>query len=105
MVLLAVAVTKVAPMAFCRKVRESEKQLNKEDTLCYLKANKVHFSTCVRVLFFLEETHQARLLQDNFNALMNKDLPLELKSTVCEELWSSWLMSLGVILHISNWHP
>lgn len=104
LLIISLAIISISPRIMCRMYKRAERTLVKEDTLCYLKANKVHFQTCVRVLFYLDETHHVQNMQQNFNSMMKNTLPCELKQTVREELWSRHLLSLGIILHVSHWH-
>jgi len=76
----------------------------KEDALEYLRRHKVSFRTQIQVLFSLTDTGLARKQQRYFDELRSNDLPLELRRSICEELWNGKLLSLGLIKHITTWH-
>lgn len=76
----------------------------KEDAMRYMKRHKVSLATRIQILYILQETGHARNRQRHFRELMEHDLPREVQTKICKELWSDRLMSLGLIAPIARMH-
>jgi len=74
----------------------------KEDALKYLKCHGVGFKTQLQVLYRTQEVVSALKIKRHFNEFAS-DLPEELRRKICEEMWASWLLSLGLIVHMASW--
>merc|ERR1711970_206119 len=68
-----------------------------------MSSHEMNGDTQLQVLHCLNETGNSRKMQRHFNELMANEIPLELRQTVCEELWSAQLQSLGLIEHVVSW--
>jgi len=74
------------------------------NAMIYLKQHKASFATQAQVLYSLRDTGQARRREKNFDELLSNDLPLELRRTICVELWDDRLRTLGLISRIQKWN-
>lgn len=87
-----------------RFIDESKKAHLKDVVLQYLREHKVSFRTQLQVLFSLKDFGDADSRRRPWKELLSKDLPHEVRRTICDELWSQRLMTLGLIAKISEWH-
>jgi len=76
----------------------------KAATLSYLQKRKVGIETQLQIVYFMNQAHKAHVTQTRFQIFTSQHLPEELRRAVCEELWASKLLSLGLILHVTPWH-
>jgi len=86
-------------------LEEAQQDARVNAIMTYLRQRKVSIETQIQVSFFLTSTKKAGKLQSHYEALLAHDLPAELKASICTELWMDRLSSLGLIAHISTWHP
>jgi len=70
----------------------------------FFRKHNVSIETQIQVMYSLFETRAAQVMQRHFQQLMDENLPDELRRTVSEELWVPHLMSLGLIVHVKDWH-
>jgi len=90
-------------MVLCR-IEDARSSHIQRDAMVYLRQHKVSFATQMQVMYSLRDTGQARRQQKYFDELLSNDLPLELRRTICGELWSNRLKTLGLIARIQSWN-
>lgn len=72
------------------------------ETLNYLNKHRVPKSTQMCILATLRQTAGVRNMQRHFHELMNRDLPNDLRRTVCMELWRVQLRTNGLVAHFGE---
>jgi len=79
-------------------------RMQKADTLQYLQKRKVSLEMQLQIVYFMNQAHKAQVMQSRFQHFTSHNWPEELRRAVCEELWATKLLSLGLILHVAPWH-
>lgn len=74
----------------------------KASTMSFFRQRNLKVETQLQVVYSLLETRAAQVTQRHFQQLINENLPEVLRRTVCEELWCSHLVSLGLINHLQE---
>jgi len=75
-----------------------------ENAITYLRQHKVNAEFQTQVWYSLQEVGRARQRQLYWDELVECDLPLELRRSICWELWGDQLMGLGILSRIGSWH-
>lgn len=104
MALIAVGIVWVAILSGSWVLETTHWHAQKRATTMYLQRHKVTNKTQVQVLWSLRETIKARELQRQFFELMSHELSQSLRRNICQELWTTRLLSLGLLRHVSDWH-
>lgn len=81
---------------------DSKMTVVKEDSLTYMRDRQVSADVQLEVLHCLNETNKAQSSRKHFRQLISENLPVELKRTICYELWAPRLLTLGLIMHIAE---
>eukprot|EP00929_Paragymnodinium_shiwhaense_P111303 TRINITY_DN7910_c0_g1_i2.p1 TRINITY_DN7910_c0_g1~~TRINITY_DN7910_c0_g1_i2.p1 ORF type:complete len:1061 (+),score=211.59 TRINITY_DN7910_c0_g1_i2:71-3184(+) len=88
----------------CRTLGEDHKEaVQRRNFLAYLRGHHLGMQRLMKVHYHLMETDQLKKVRLGFEHLQ-KELPVEVRSAICMELWSDRLLSLGLILHIARCH-
>lgn len=85
-------------------IDEARDAYHRKEMMKHLRENSVSMMTQLQVLFTWKETGKTQTKRKQFSELMNDNLPGELKRSICDELWSAKLMSMGLIKHVAQWH-
>lgn len=83
---------------------EAHFEILKNSAMRFFRKHNVSVETQIQVLYCLFETRAAQTMQRHFRQLVSENLPEELRRTVCEELWVTQLLSLGLLVHVKEWH-
>eukprot|EP00929_Paragymnodinium_shiwhaense_P046161 TRINITY_DN23505_c0_g1_i1.p1 TRINITY_DN23505_c0_g1~~TRINITY_DN23505_c0_g1_i1.p1 ORF type:complete len:1249 (+),score=232.02 TRINITY_DN23505_c0_g1_i1:68-3814(+) len=88
---------------FCQQ--EEDARLNKKSAILmeYLNTRAVSTQTQLQVMYSVKETGVMRKEQQSFNALLQNELPEELRRGVCEELWTTSLMTMSLLEIPASW--
>lgn len=83
----------------------AKQSVSHESALGYLRHHHVSSAMQLKVLQTLKDTSALRRQQEEFHKVASLAFPPQLKQSVANELWSQRLMTLDLILEVTNWRP